>query len=72
MDLIDGEPVEFEWYIFPGHATLDLLHEIRRKMAQNGIKLEEIKDRIIFMSMYNDIYWSQGEENFKECVSKST
>ena len=47
---IDGEPVEFEWNIFPGHTTLGLLHENRRKMAQNGIKPEEFNDRIIFMS----------------------
>ena len=23
---IDGEPVEFEWTIFPGHTMLELLH----------------------------------------------
>ena len=40
---------------------LGLLHEIQRKMAQNGIKLEEFKDRIIFMSMYNDIDCSKGQ-----------
>ena len=51
----------------PGHTTLNLLHKIRRKMAQHGIKPEEFKDRTIFMSM-----WSQGEENFKKCVSNST
>ena len=57
---------------FPGRTTLDLLHEIRRMMAQNGIKREEFKDRIIFLSVYNDVDWSQGEENFKKCVSNST
>ena len=54
---IDGEAVE--------------LHKIRRKVAQNGIKPEEFKDRIICMSMYNDIDWSQGDENRKKCVSNS-
>ena len=47
----DGEPVEFEWNTFAGHTTLDLLHEIHRKMTENRIKLEEFEDRIIFMSM---------------------
>ena len=65
-------PVEFEWNIFTGHTTLDLFHEIRRQMAQSGIKAEEIKDRVVFMSMYNDMGWSQGEENFEKCVPNST
>ena len=66
---IGGEPVDFEWDVSPGHTTLGLLHEIRRKIAQNGIKTKRSKDRIIFTSMYNDIDWSQGDENFKMCVS---
>ena len=63
---IDGEPVEFEWSVFPGHK------EIQRKKAENRVKLEEFNDRIIFMSMYNDIDWSKREENFRKCVSIST
>ena len=38
---IDGEPFELERTIFPGHTTLDLFHEIRRKMAKSGIKPEK-------------------------------
>ena len=53
LNEIDGEPVEFEWNIFPG------LHEIQSKMAENRIRSEEFKDRIIFTSMYNDIDWTQ-------------
>ena len=44
LNWIDGELVEFEWNIFPGHTTLGLLHEIQRKMAQNGIKPKNLKD----------------------------
>ena len=40
---IDGEPVEFEWNIFPGHTILDLLHEVHRKMAQ--MKPERLDER---------------------------
>ena len=68
---IDGEPVEFEWNnTFAGHTVLDLLHEIHRKMTENRIKLEEFEDRIIFMSMYNDIDWTT-EGNFKKCIYSS-
>ena len=28
LDRIDGEPVVFEWNIFPGHTTLKLLREV--------------------------------------------
>ena len=45
----------FAWTVshFPGHTTLELFHEIERKMAKERIRLEEFKDRIIFMSMYS-------------------
>ena len=39
LDGIDGEPLEFEWTIFPGHTTLQLLREIQRTMAENRIQL---------------------------------
>ena len=56
------ESVELEWNIFPGY-------EIRRKVAQNGIKPEEFEYRINLM--YNDIDWSKGEENFRKCVLRT-
>ena len=27
---MDGEPVEFEWTLLPGHTTLELLREIQK------------------------------------------
>ena len=58
LDGIDEEPVEFEWKKFPGHTTLELLREIQRTLAENRIQPELFKDRIIFMSMCNDIDWT--------------
>ena len=52
---IDGEPFEFEWNIFPGHTTMGLLRESQTKITTRGIRPEEFEDRIIFMSMYNDM-----------------
>ena len=56
LDIIDGEPKEFEWNIFPGFTTLQLcnkVHEFMSKMCDPS----EFKGRIIFMSMFNDILW---------------
>ena len=53
------------------HTTMELLREIQIRMTTRGIKPEEIKDRITFMSMYNEINWSKGEEIFNECFLNS-
>ena len=58
------EPVVFEWKIFPGHTTLKLFREVQNMVEKDHIQPEDFKDRIIFMSMYNDIVWGQkGNEN---------
>ena len=51
----DGETFEFEWYIFSGRTTVGLLIEIQIKMTTRGIRPE----RIIFMSIFNDIDWTK-------------
>ena len=42
---IDGELVDFEWTILPGHTILGLLREIQQKVTQNGIKPEVLFSR---------------------------
>ena len=34
LDGIDGEPLEFEWRMFPGHTTLQILQEIQTLMRE--------------------------------------
>ena len=70
LDCIDGEPLEFEWNILPGQATLQLLRKIQTTMEENRIQPEKFEDRIIFMSMYNDIDWRKAE-NKGTCISNS-
>ena len=56
LDTIDGEPMEFEWNIFPGFTTLPLInkvHEFMSKMSDPA----QFQGRIIFISMSNDIMW---------------
>ena len=45
---LDGDPIDFEWKIFPGAKALDILHK-------NSSRPQKISDRIISMSMFNDI-----------------
>ena len=56
LDTIDGEPIEFEWNIFPGFTTLELVREVQKFMSKMG-EPEQFQGRIIFMSMFNDIIW---------------
>ena len=68
---IGGEPVVFEWNVFHRIQNTGSSPRVSKKDGTNGIKPEEFKYRIFFMSMYNDIDRSQGVENFKKCVSNS-
>ena len=56
LDTIDGEPMKFEWHMFPGFTTLQLVQEVQQFMNKMG-EPEEFQGRIIFMSMFNDIVW---------------
>ena len=56
LDTIDGEPMEFEWNIFPGFTTLEFVHEVQKFMSKMG-ESEQFQGRIIFTSMFNDIIW---------------
>ena len=57
LDTIDGEPMEFEWNIFPGFTTLELVREVQKLMSKMG-EPEQFQGRIIFMSVFNDIMWA--------------
>ena len=56
LDTIDGEPVKFEWNIFPGLTTLQLLQKVQ-KFMNKICEPEQFQGRIIFMSVFNDIIW---------------
>ena len=67
---IDGEPNEFEWNIFPGFASLQILQEIQDHLQKRNIKPEEFSDQILFMLMFNDIDWTR-KGNDEICFSNS-
>ena len=66
LDRIDGEPMEFEWNIFPGFTTLQLCNKVQEFMSKMNEKPEEFTGRIIFMSIFNDISWDL-KNNEQEC-----
>ena len=57
LDRIDGEPMEFEWNIFPGFNTLQLSQEVKELLLRLNETPENFTGRIIFMSMFNGISW---------------
>ena len=56
LDTIDGEPMEFEWNIFSGFTTLQLIDKVQEFITKMGDP-SQFQGRIIFMSMFNDIIW---------------
>ena len=70
LDRIDGEPMEFEWNIFPGFNTLQLSQEVQELLLRLNETPENFTGRIIFMSMFNDISWG-SRDNKVECESNA-
>ena len=70
LDRIDGEPMEFEWNIFPGFATVQLCHKVQELLSRLSVTPEKFTWRVIFMSMFNDISWG-SKDNKKECESNA-
>ena len=70
FDRIDGEPMDFEWNIFPGFNTLQLSQEVKSLLLRLGETPENFTGRILIMSMFNEI--SRGSrDNEKECESNA-
>ena len=70
LDRIDGEPMEFEWNIFPGFTTLQLCAKVQELLSKLSVTPKKFTGRMIFMSMFNDISWG-SKDNKKECESNT-
>ena len=70
LDRIHGEPMEFEWNIFPGFTTLQLCSKVQELLSRLSVTPEKFTGRIIFMSMLNDISWG-SEDTEKEFESSA-
>ena len=69
-DGISGEPTEFEWNFFPEFTTLQLYGKVTDLLSRLGEEPETFTGRILFMSMFNDIF-CDGKGNEEECVANS-
>ena len=47
---IDGEPIQFEWKIFPRRTSLEIFRKIQKDLQDRNIEPENFEDRIIFVS----------------------
>ena len=70
LDLIDGEPMDFEWNIFPGFTALQLSHKAQEPLLRLNETPENFTGRIFFMSMFKDISWG-SKDNEKDCKSNA-
>ena len=66
-DAINGESTEFEWNIFQGFTTLQLCDRISDLLSSLGQTPESFTGRILFMSMFNDIFCDR-KGNKDECL----
>ena len=69
-DAINGESTEFEWNIFPGFTTLQLCDKISDLLSYLGQTPETFTGRILFMSMFNDIFCDRYD-NKDECLKNA-
>ena len=70
FDIIDGEPIEFEWNIFRRLNTLQLNEEVKSLLFRLRETLENFTGRILFMSMFNDISCGT-KDNAAECLANA-
>ena len=61
--------MEFEWHMFPGFTTLQLVDKDQEFINKMGDPAQ-IQGRIFFMSMLNDISW-RSQDNEQECESSA-
>ena len=59
-----------KWNIFPGFSSLQILQEIQNDSRRRNIEPEKFTDRIIFVSVFNDIDWTR-KGNDGICISNS-
>ena len=70
LDTIDGEPMDFEWNIFPEFTTLQLCNNVQEFLSKLSVEPEDFIGRIIFMWMFNNISW-RSKDNEQECESSA-
>ena len=60
---IDVEPIEFEWTIFQGFTSIEILRLIQKYLNARRINPEQVERIILLMSMCNDIDWTKNRSS---------
>ena len=67
---VDGKTIAFEWNIFTGPTSLEILQKFPKDLQEQNIEPENCEARIIFMSMFHDIGGTR-RGNSEQCISNS-
>ena len=59
-----------KWYIFPGFTTLQLCDKVSNLLSSLGQTPESFTGRILFMTMFNDIFCNRYDNN-DECLKNA-
>ena len=51
--------IVFEWNIFPGFISIQILRQIPKDLKARRLNPEQFEGIILFMSMFNDIDWTK-------------
>ena len=62
-----GEPIEFEWNIFQGFTSIQILRQIQKDLNAGPRNPEQFQEIVLFVSMFNDIDWKKNG-NSAECI----
>ena len=64
FDRIDGEPMEFEWNIFPGFNTLQLSEEVKRLLLRPEEDTREFhRKNHIYVDVQRHFLWNKRQHN---------
>ena len=70
LDRIDGEPMEFEWIIFPGFTTLELCTKVQELLSRLSVTPEKIH-RTDYLHVDVQRHLMGSKDNKKECESSA-
>ena len=70
LDRIDGDPMEFEWNIFPGYNTLQLSDQVKSLLLKLGDTSENFTGRLLYSCRCSTTSLLD-QETMKKCMSNA-
>ena len=64
FDRIDGEPMEFEWNIFPGFTTLQLVREVQELLSRLSVQPEKFhRTDYLHVDVQRHLLWIKRQQD---------